>query len=122
MAAILLTAIRTTTVEGNNMGIKKHFLWQVVRTLALVLVLSAGAVESIWHVEAAGLPESMLVRSNDSCAKQRAVMRQLERMPPGKKVSRKQILNRIKAACGRMRDLNCPELQNFRPSICFTDF
>lgn len=60
--------------------------------------------------------------ANTNCAKQKAILRQLERTRPGKKVTRQQIFNRIKAACDKMRSLDCPGIKNYQPSICFTDF
>jgi len=60
--------------------------------------------------------------ADTSCAKQKAILRQLERTRPGKKVTRKQIFNRIKAACDKMRSLDCPDIRNYKPPICFTDF
>jgi hypothetical protein len=60
--------------------------------------------------------------ANASCAKQKAILRQLERTRPSKKVTKKQIFNRIKAACDKMRSLDCPDIRNYKPSICFTDF
>ena len=59
---------------------------------------------------------------NASCAKQKAILRQLEKTRPSKKVTRKQIFNRIKAACDKMRSLDCPDIRNYKPLICFTDF
>lgn len=60
--------------------------------------------------------------ANTSCAKQKAILRQLERTRPNKKVTRKQIFNRVKTACDKMRSLDCPDIRNYKPSICFTDF
>lgn len=57
-----------------------------------------------------------------NCAKQKAILRQLERTRPNKKITRKQIFNRIKAACDKMRSLDCPGIRNYKPPICFTDF
>ncbi len=63
-----------------------------------------------------------LVNANAGCAKQKSILRQLEKPQPAKKLTRKQLLNRIKAACDKMRRLDCPDIRNYRPSICFTDF
>lgn len=60
--------------------------------------------------------------ANSDCAKQRAILRQLEKTRPSKKVTRKQIFYRIKAACDKMRSLDCPDIRNYKPLICFTDF
>jgi len=74
------------------------------------------------------LPTSLVIAkpapfcASASCAKQKAILRQLERTRPSKKVTRKQIFNRIKAACDKMRSLDCPNIRNYKPSICFTDF
>lgn len=62
-----------------------------------------------------------LCTANASCAKQKAILRQLEKTRPSKKLTRKQIFNRIKAACDKMRSLDCPGIRNYQPSICFTD-
>ena len=64
----------------------------------------------------------VLYCSNASCAKQKAILRRLERTRPSKKLTRKQIFNQIKAACDRMRRLDCPDIRNYKPEICFTDF
>ncbi len=56
------------------------------------------------------------------CAKQKTILRQLERTRPSKKVTRKQIFNRIIAACDKMRSFDCPDIRNYKPPICFTDF
>jgi hypothetical protein len=58
----------------------------------------------------------------NACEKQKSILRQLERTRPGKKLTRDQIFRRIRSTCGKMRALNCPDLKNYRPSICFTDF
>jgi hypothetical protein len=63
-----------------------------------------------------------LCNANASCAKQKAILRQLERTRASKKVTRKQIFNRIKVACANMRRLDCPDIRNYKPLICFTDF
>jgi hypothetical protein len=60
--------------------------------------------------------------ADTNCAKQKAVLRQLERTRPSRKVTRKQIFNRIKATCDKMRSLDCPGIRDYKPSICFTDF
>jgi hypothetical protein len=73
-------------------------------------------------ISPASLAEPMSACANQGCAKQRAILRQLERTRPSKKLTRMQIFNRIKAACNQMRRLNCPGIQEFRPEICFTDF
>jgi hypothetical protein len=66
--------------------------------------------------------EPTLFCATDACAKQSAILRQLERTRPSKKLSRKQIFIRVKAACDKMRSLDCPGIREFKPSICFTDF
>ncbi|MBA3767680.1 MAG: hypothetical protein H0W99_11975 [Acidobacteria bacterium] len=63
-----------------------------------------------------------LCPANASCAKQKAILRQLERTRPTRKLTRKKIFNRIKAACDEMRSLDCPGIRNYQPSICFTDY
>ncbi len=63
-----------------------------------------------------------LFAANASCAKQKAILRQLERTRASKKLTRKQIFNRIKAACDKMRSLNCPDIRNYEPLICLTDY
>ena len=60
--------------------------------------------------------------ANASCAKQKAILRKLENTRPSKKLTRKQIFNQIKAACDKMRRLDCPDIRNYKPNICFTDF
>ena len=60
--------------------------------------------------------------ANPGCEKQKAILRKLEKTRPSKKATRKQIFNQIKAACDKMRRLDCPDLRNSRPLICFTDF
>ncbi len=67
-------------------------------------------------------PMPLCTTANASCAKQKAILRQLEKTRPSKKLTRNQIFNRIKAACDKMRSLDCPDIRNSRPLICFTDF
>ena len=64
----------------------------------------------------------VLVCLGTTCAKQKSILRKLEKTRPSKKLSRNQIFNQIKAACERMRRLDCPEIRNYKPEICFTDF
>ena len=47
------------------------------------------------------IAKPMPLCANTSCAKQKAILRQLEKTRPSKKVTRKQIFNRIKTACER---------------------
>lgn len=67
-------------------------------------------------------PMPLCATATSTCAKQKAILRQLERTQPSRKLTRKQIFNRIKAACEKMRSLDCPDIRNNRPLICFTDF
>jgi hypothetical protein len=88
-----------------------------------MIVLVPMLISFLLPISLASPAEPMpLGNANASCAKQKAILRQLERPRPAKKLSRKQLLNRIKTACDKMRRLDCPGIRNYRPSICFTDF
>lgn len=87
--------------------------------LVLMMMLFVTPVSSAIRVNK---PSPICATENSSCAREKALLRKLERTQPSKKMTRKQIFNQIKASCARMRSLDCPDLRNSRPLICFTDF
>ena len=100
------------------MGKLKKFYFVIgIRSFVLISTLLL-----VSDFSAATPANSSSVCANAACAKQKAILRKLERTRPGKKVTRKQIFNRIKAACDKMRSLDCPDIRNYKPLICFTDF
>lgn len=56
------------------------------------------------------------------CEKQKSILRRLEKAKPTKKMTKQQIFRQIKSACDKMRSLDCPDIRNYKPNICFTDF
>ena len=94
----------------------RFFRIALVQVLILIVIASSAP-----NISAAAL-RSAPVCENSTCSQQKAVLRQLERTRPSKKLTRQQIFNRIKVACAAMRRLDCPDIRNYRPNICFTDF
>lgn len=91
--------------------------------VAGLLILVPLMIVLLFPVSSANAATPMpICAANSACSKQKAVLRQLERTRPSKKLTRRQIINRIKAACNKMRSLDCPEIRNYKPEICFTDF
>ena len=104
------------------MGKLKKFYVIVRMTIFVPTLMFSLLPASFGSVSAATTASLLPICANTSCARQKAILRKLERTRPSKKVTRKQIFNQIKAACDKMRSLDCPDIRNYKPLICFTDF
>jgi hypothetical protein len=100
---------------NKSKNLRASFRITIIAQILMLFLLSVSPVNS-------AEPMPLCATANANCAKQKAILRQLERTRPSRKQTRMQIFNRIKAACERMRNLDCPDIKNSRPLICFTDF